>query len=285
MLLSTARVRGLAKALSDGLAPCGRLGRSMSRSRRCGTWRWRWPWAGTAWPTSRWSGPSLTCLVRWPRTRLSVVSSRPWLKNRLRRSQRSVPPRAHARNRVWWHRTAFGDDADARQVIVDLDATLIGARSGNGARAPNFKGGFGVPPDAHLPILTAHDSLRPKRRDPQATNSAAAVQFGSAPSIVEARGHMSSHTRLPTAASDACRNALDERKCDVFSAASTATELHRAPPQRRQIRGRCGCSATGPERVAQLTPNLTVSYPWSPSFLAQEVQVLERVGGGAGGRG
>jgi hypothetical protein len=31
---------------------------------------------------------------------------------------------------VWWHRTAFGDDADDLQVIVDLDATLIGANSG-----------------------------------------------------------------------------------------------------------------------------------------------------------
>jgi len=173
----------------------GRLGRSMSRPRRCGTWPWRWPWAGTAWPTSRWSGPSLTGLVRWPRTRLSVVSSRPG--SRTDWGDRSDPcrSRAHARNRVWWHRTAFGDDADARQVIVDLDATLVGARSGNGHATRTSRGVRGStrcspsdPDGSRLPQAQAPA--------PQATNSAVAVQFGSAPSIVEARGHMSSHTRL-----------------------------------------------------------------------------------------
>ena len=145
MLLSTARVRGLAKALSDGLAPW-RLARSVHEPAK----------------TMRDLAVAIAlggdCLAH-----IAVVRSQPdvfgpvasdptlsrlieaWLKNRLRRSQRSVPLCAHARNRVWSHRTPFGDDADDRQVIVDLDATLIGARSGKDTR-PELQGGFGFHP-------------------------------------------------------------------------------------------------------------------------------------------
>jgi len=129
MLLSTARVKGLAKALSDRLAP-SRLARSVhDPGKTMLDLAVAIALGGDSLAHMRWSGPSLTCLVRWPRTRLSAVSLRPWLENRLRRSQRSGAARAHARNRVWSHRTPFGDDADDRQVIVELDATLIEAHS------------------------------------------------------------------------------------------------------------------------------------------------------------
>ncbi len=51
--------------------------------------------------------------------------------------------RASARARVWGHRSPF---ADAGQVVVDLDATLIGAHSEKELASPNYKRGFGFHP-------------------------------------------------------------------------------------------------------------------------------------------
>lgn len=51
--------------------------------------------------------------------------------------------RAVARDRVWAQRTPF---ADEEQVVVDLDATLIGAHSEKEGATPNFKRGFGFHP-------------------------------------------------------------------------------------------------------------------------------------------
>ena len=45
---------------------------------------------------------------------------------------------------MWAHRTPFV--ADAQQIVVDLDATLIGAHSEKEQATPNFKRGFGFHP-------------------------------------------------------------------------------------------------------------------------------------------
>jgi hypothetical protein len=51
--------------------------------------------------------------------------------------------RASARAQVWGHRSPF---ADAGEVVVDLDATLIGAHSEKELASPNYKRGFGFHP-------------------------------------------------------------------------------------------------------------------------------------------
>lgn len=51
--------------------------------------------------------------------------------------------RAAARARVWEHRSPLADDA---QVIIDLDATLIGSHSEKELASPNYKRGFGFHP-------------------------------------------------------------------------------------------------------------------------------------------
>lgn len=51
--------------------------------------------------------------------------------------------RAAARAKVWTHRSPFAND---EQVIVDLDATLIGSHSEKEHATPNFKRGFGFHP-------------------------------------------------------------------------------------------------------------------------------------------
>jgi len=54
--------------------------------------------------------------------------------------------RATARARVWSHRTPFAEEAVDRQIVVDLDATLIGAHSEKEHATANFKRGFGFHP-------------------------------------------------------------------------------------------------------------------------------------------
>lgn len=147
MLLSTPRVNGLAKTLSDGLAP------------------WR--------PTRSVHDPGKTvldlavaialggdCLVD-----IGVVRAQPELfgpvasdptVSRLLEALAEQPAeaiaairaaRAHARARVWSHRSPFAEDAaEGRRVVVDLDATLIGAHSEKEHATPNFKRGFGFHP-------------------------------------------------------------------------------------------------------------------------------------------
>ena len=51
--------------------------------------------------------------------------------------------RAGARARVWAHRCPVDPDAP---VVVDLDATLVGAHSEKEGATPNFKRGFGFHP-------------------------------------------------------------------------------------------------------------------------------------------
>ena len=51
--------------------------------------------------------------------------------------------RATARAKVWGHRSPLADDA---QVIIDLDATLIGSHSEKELASPNYKRGFGFHP-------------------------------------------------------------------------------------------------------------------------------------------
>jgi len=52
--------------------------------------------------------------------------------------------RASARAKVWDHHSSFADGHDT--VIVDLDATLIGAHSEKELASPNYKRGFGFHP-------------------------------------------------------------------------------------------------------------------------------------------
>jgi DDE family transposase len=51
--------------------------------------------------------------------------------------------RAAARDRVWGHRSPMGDSGP---VVIDLDATLVGAHSEKEGATPNFKRGFGFHP-------------------------------------------------------------------------------------------------------------------------------------------
>lgn len=151
MLLSTARVSGLAKALSDGLV---------------------------SWRTTRCvHDPGKTVLdlavaialggdcladigvVRAQPELFGPVASDPTV-SRLIDALAGQPAeaiaairvaRAQARDRVWSHRWPFAEDAaNGRQVVVDLDATLIGAHSEKERAAPNFQVRVRVPPDAGL---------------------------------------------------------------------------------------------------------------------------------------
>ena len=147
MLLSTARVSGLTKALSDGLAPwCS------SRSvHDPGT---------TVLDLAVAIALGGDCLadigvVRAQPELFGPVASDPTV-SRLIDALAEQPAeaiaairaaRARARDRVWSHRSPFAEDAaNDRQVVVDLDATLIGAHSEKEHATPNFKRGFGFHP-------------------------------------------------------------------------------------------------------------------------------------------
>jgi len=54
--------------------------------------------------------------------------------------------RAAARARVWSHRSPFIGAGEGQRVVVDLDATLIGAHSEKEHATPNHKRGFGFHP-------------------------------------------------------------------------------------------------------------------------------------------
>jgi hypothetical protein len=143
MLLATARVGGLAKALGDGL----------------GSWR----------TTRSVHEPGKTVLdlavaialggdclsdigvVRAQPELFGPVASDPTVSRLLdalaERPGEAIAAiraaRAVARARVWACRSPFADD---RRVVIDLDATLIGAHSEKEQATPNFKRGFGFHP-------------------------------------------------------------------------------------------------------------------------------------------
>jgi nucleotide-binding universal stress UspA family protein len=147
MLLSTARVSGLAKALSDGLAPW-RTTRSIHDPGK------------TVLDLAVAIALGGDCLadigvVRAQPELFGPVASDPTV-SRLIEALAEQPgeaiaairaARARARARVWSHRSPFAEDAvDDRQVVMDLDATLIGAHSEKEHATPNFKRGFGFHP-------------------------------------------------------------------------------------------------------------------------------------------
>ena len=70
---------------------------------------------------------------------------RPGRATLVRRSPRSGAARGAARARVWAHRSPFAR-APEPQVVIDLDATLVGAHSEKEHATPNFKRGFGFHP-------------------------------------------------------------------------------------------------------------------------------------------
>jgi hypothetical protein len=146
MLLSTARVGGLAKALSDGLASW--------RAARCVHDPGK-----TVLDLAVAIALGGDCLadigvVRAQPELFGPVASDPTV-SRLIDALAEQPDeaiaairaaRAHARARVWTHRSPFADDGGGGQIVVDLDATLIGAHSEKEHATPNFKRGFGFHP-------------------------------------------------------------------------------------------------------------------------------------------
>ncbi len=123
MLLSTARVSGLSKALGEGLAPW-RTARSVHDPGK------------TVLDLAIAIGLGGDCLadigvVRAQPELFGAVASDPTL-SRLFDALAEQPgeaietiraARAHARERVWSHRSPFAENAGDRQVVVDLDAT------------------------------------------------------------------------------------------------------------------------------------------------------------------
>jgi hypothetical protein len=146
MLLATAGVSGLAKALSDGLAPW-RAVRSVHDPGK------------TVVDLAVAIALGGDCLadigvVRAQPELFGPVASDPTV-SRLIDALADRPgeavaairvARAAARAAVWAHRTPFADDSNGGQVVVDLDATLIGAHSEKEHATPNFKRGFGFHP-------------------------------------------------------------------------------------------------------------------------------------------
>lgn len=146
MLLSTARVSGLARALSQGLAPW--------RTKRCVHDPGK-----TVLDLASAIALGGDCLadigvVRAQAELFGPVASDPTV-SRLIDALAEQPSeaiaairaaRAHARERVWSHRTPFANASGDHQVVVDLDATLIGAHSEKEHATPNFKRGFGFHP-------------------------------------------------------------------------------------------------------------------------------------------
>src|SRR3954447_6584035 len=147
MLLATARVSGLAKALSDGLVPW-RTTRSVHDPGK------------TVLDLAVAIALGGDCLadigvIRAQPELFGPVASDPTV-SRLVEALAEQPAeaiaairaaRAHARHRVWSHRSLFAVDAAGDpQVVVDLDATLIGAHSEKEHATPNFKRGFGFHP-------------------------------------------------------------------------------------------------------------------------------------------
>jgi hypothetical protein len=146
MLLSTARVSGLAKALSDGLAPW-RTTRSVHDPGK------------TVLDLAVAIALGGDCLadigvVRAQPELFGPVASDPTVSRLIEalaeRPAEAVAAiraaRAHARAGVWSHRSPFAEGSDGGQVVVDLDATLIGAHSEKEHATPNFKRGFGFHP-------------------------------------------------------------------------------------------------------------------------------------------
>lgn len=143
MLLATARVSGLAKALSAELSPW-RAERSVHDPGK------------TVLDLAVAIGLGGDCMadigvVRAQPELFGPVASDPTV-SRLVDALAEQPvqaiaairaARAAARARVWSHRTPF---ADERQIVVDLDATLIGSHSEKEQATPNFKRGFGFHP-------------------------------------------------------------------------------------------------------------------------------------------
>ncbi len=146
MLLATARVSGQAKALSDGLAPW-RTTRSVHDPGK------------TVLDLTVAVALGGDCLadigvVRAQPELFGPVASDPTV-SRLFEALAEQPAeavaairaaRAQARDRVWSHRSPFADEVDGGRVVVDLDATLIGAHSEKEHATPNFKRGFGFHP-------------------------------------------------------------------------------------------------------------------------------------------
>lgn len=87
--------------------------------------------------------------------------------------------RASARAKVWEHHSPFSDDDGA--VIIDLDATLIGAHSEKELASPNYKRGFGFHP---MMAFVDHgiggtgEPLTAMLRTGRATANSAADQIG-----------------------------------------------------------------------------------------------------------
>jgi hypothetical protein len=143
MLLATARVSGLAKGLGDGFAPW-RAGRSVHDPGK------------TVLDLAVAIALGGDCLadiavVRAQPELFGPVASDPTVSRLIDVLAESPAEaiaairaaRAQARARVWCHHTPVAAD---HPVVVDLDATLIGAHSEKEHATPTFKRGFGFHP-------------------------------------------------------------------------------------------------------------------------------------------
>jgi hypothetical protein len=143
MLLQTAAVSGLAAGLSRGLGPW-RLARSMHDPGK------------TVLDLAVAIALGGECLadvavVRAQPQLFGAVASDPTISRFVDTVASDPGPviaairaaRAAARARVWGHRHPFGDGG---QLVIDLDATLVGAHSEKEGATANFKGGFGFHP-------------------------------------------------------------------------------------------------------------------------------------------
>ena len=164
MLLATARVSGLSNALREGLAPW-RAARAVHDPGK------------TVLDLAVAIVLGGDCLadvavVRAQPELFGPVASDPTISRLL--AELSAQPeaaiaairaaRASARARVWAHRSPVSRTG---QVIVDLDATLVGAHSEKEHAAPNFKRGFGFHPMLAF-VDHASDDAKPGTGEPLA---------------------------------------------------------------------------------------------------------------------
>jgi hypothetical protein len=149
MLLRTAEKAGLGGALSVALAPWRKPLATHDPGKSCWTWRCRSRWVGTAWPTSHCCGSSRGSSVRWPPIRRCPGLIATLAEDAPKSLAAINTARAACRATAWSRAGAHAPDHRAdpgHPVIIDLNASLVGAHSEKEHAAPTYKRGFGFHP-------------------------------------------------------------------------------------------------------------------------------------------